>query len=192
MPVETGGSRPMTRFPMSGRADVVGGSRPMDADPELGSGVGPASMKGAQVDEAAWPLRSYLELGAFPTAVPCARLHARYVVLEWGFAALAEVVELIVSELVTNAVQATEALTSFRHNWRFEARLPPVQLRLCSDGNRVVIQVWDGNQQLPIRQDAGLEAEGGRGLLLVESLSVEWGSHRPAGYGGKVVWAVVA
>jgi hypothetical protein len=31
-----------------------------------------------------WLLRSYLELGALPGAVPCARLHARQLVLEWG------------------------------------------------------------------------------------------------------------
>jgi hypothetical protein len=38
----------------------------------------------------AWPLISYLELAALPTAVPCFRLHARAVTLEWGLAALAE------------------------------------------------------------------------------------------------------
>jgi hypothetical protein len=32
----------------------------------------------------AWPLRSGLELGALPSAVPCARLHARQVTWEWG------------------------------------------------------------------------------------------------------------
>jgi len=52
------------------------------------------------------PLRSYLELGALPTAVPCARLHARQLVWEWGLDGLAESSELLVSELVTNAVQA--------------------------------------------------------------------------------------
>jgi len=54
-----------------------------------------------------WPLRSYLELGALPTAVPCARLHARQLVWEWGLNGLAANTELLVSELVTNAVKAT-------------------------------------------------------------------------------------
>ena len=36
-----------------------------------------------------WPLRSYLELGALPTAVPCARLHARHLLWEWGLNELA-------------------------------------------------------------------------------------------------------
>jgi hypothetical protein len=53
------------------------------------------------------PLRSYLELGALPTAVPCARLHARQLVWEWGLNGLAANTELLVSELVTNAVKTT-------------------------------------------------------------------------------------
>jgi hypothetical protein len=48
--------------------------------------------------------------GAFPSAVPCARMHARQIVWEWGLAALAEPVELVVSELITNAVRACEGL----------------------------------------------------------------------------------
>ncbi len=45
---------------------------------------------------------SFLELGALPSAVPCARIHARQVVWEWGLGALTEAVELVVSELVTS------------------------------------------------------------------------------------------
>ena len=44
---------------------------------------------GAVVTPHLWPLRSYLELGALPTAVPCARLHARHLVWEWGLNGLA-------------------------------------------------------------------------------------------------------
>ena len=50
-----------------------------------------------------WPLTSNLELGALASAVPCARLHARLVLLEWGLAHIADDAELIVSELTTNA-----------------------------------------------------------------------------------------
>ena len=56
-----------------------------------------------------WQLMTYLELAALPTAVPCARMHAKAVALEWGLPALAEKVELIVSELVTNSVRAVES-----------------------------------------------------------------------------------
>jgi hypothetical protein len=45
-----------------------------------------------------WPLRSYLELGALPTAVPWARWHARQVACEWGLDGLTETIELLVSD----------------------------------------------------------------------------------------------
>jgi anti-sigma regulatory factor (Ser/Thr protein kinase) len=135
------------------------------------------------VQDADWPLQSDLELGAYPTAVPCARLHSRLVAGEWGLAGLAEVVELVVSELTTNAVQATSAagLTGTRS----------VRLWLGSDGRRIVVQVWDSSPHSPVRQDAGPDAESGRGLLLVDSLSADWGSDRSADGSGKVVWAVI-
>lgn len=129
------------------------------------------------------PPRSYLELGALAGAVPCARLHARQVLWEWRLEALADTVELLVSELVTNAIWASAHIG---------AEVAPVRLWLGSNGQRVVIRVWDGCPRMPIRRDPESEAEGGRGLLLVESLSAEWGSYRPEGSGGKVVWAVVA
>jgi hypothetical protein len=55
-------------------------------------------------------LRSQLELGALASAVPCARLHARQVLWEWGAGELAETAELLVSELVTNGVKAEQCL----------------------------------------------------------------------------------
>ena len=126
-----------------------------------------------------WPLRSRLELGAFPTAVPCARLHARQIAVEWGLLALAGTTELLVSELTTNAVRACAGLVS-----------PVVRLCLASDHHDIVVRVWDGNDQLPARQEAGPDSECGRGLLLVESLSADWGSYRKAS--GKVVWALIS
>jgi hypothetical protein len=49
--------------------------------------------------------------------------------------------------------------------------------------------VWDGSAEMPARQDAGPDSERGRGLLLVESLSEDWGSYRKAE--GKVVWVLI-
>ena len=126
-----------------------------------------------------WSLRSHLELGAFPTAVPCARLHARHVAVEWGLPALAGTTELVVSELTTNAVRASQGLVS-----------PVIRLWLASDHRCLLIRVWDGADQMPARQDTSPDSECGRGLLLVESLSTDWGSYRKAG--GKVVWAVIS
>ena len=119
---------------------------------------------------------SHLELGALDSAVPCARLHARQVVREWGRPDLADSTELLVSELMTNAIRASIDVMS-----------PAVTLWLFSDGRYVVIQVGDGSREMPLRQDAGADSESGWGLLLVESLSQDWGSFPRAN--GKVVWA---
>lgn len=139
-----------------------------------------------------WPLRTYLELGALPSAVPCARLHARQVLWEWGLCGLAETVELVVSELMTNAVRATEGLTGRGYRGEWNAGLPPVRLWLSSDRQRVLIQVWDGDHHMPVRSDTeDLDAECGRGLMLVECVSVDWGSFAPEGSSGKLVWSVI-
>jgi hypothetical protein len=59
----------------------------------------------------------------------------------------------------------------------------------CPHG--VQIEVWDGLDRMPQRgPDLALEAESGRGLVLVEALSTRWGAYPTAG-GGKVVWATV-
>ncbi len=67
----------------------------------------------------------------------------------------------------------------------------PVRLWLHGWQRRIAIQVWDANNQLPAPQPADPGAESGRGLLLVESLSDAWGSYRPQGSSGKVVWAAL-
>lgn len=115
---------------------------------------------------AGWPLRDFLELGPLPTAVPCARLHARLVIREWGLTALASNVEILVSELVTNAVHASRVL----------GQASPVRLWLLADAARVLVIVWDASPFLPVRAEVSPEAESGRGLLLVETLSDEWGT----------------
>jgi hypothetical protein len=125
--------------------------------------------------------QSNLELGAYPTAVPCARLHARNIMYEWGIRSIADTVELIVSELVTNAVNAATAYQT----------APYVRLKLLGGTDHVIVQVWDGNPQLPEQQPHDLEAESGRGLELVNLLSMRWGAE-PQPFGGKIVWAVVA
>ena len=131
-----------------------------------------------------WPLRSYLELGALPTAVPCARLHARHLVWEWGLNGLAESTELLVSELVTNAVKTTAG----------QEDQAAVCLRLSSDNARVLIEVWDADPQPPAPKDLGDDGtpdpqeEGGRGLFLVAALSTRWDWYLTQEPTGKVVW----
>ena len=176
---------------MNGRTSTVTAAmRPGSAPAEHGSGAGPAP--NADQIMKSWPLRSYLELGALISAVPCARLHAKHVLWEWEMDNFTDSVELIVSELMTNALAATVGLIRNHYNDPRIAGAPPVRLWLCSDKQRVLVQVWDGDDRFPESQEVDPLAEGGRGLLLVESLTEEWGVYVPEGSGGKVVWAYLA
>lgn len=127
-----------------------------------------------------WPVRDYLELGALPGAVPCARLHARHILWEWALTPLAEAVEHVVSELMTNSVAAARAMP----------RVEPVRLWLLSDTREVLVLVWDADPRPPAPAHAGEDAESGRGLFLVEAFSERWGSYPTPHLGGKVVWAL--
>lgn len=122
-----------------------------------------------------WPLRDAIEFGPLPGAVPCARLHTRLLLAEWGLTGLIEQAELVVSELITNAVAASQQLP-----W-----ISPVRLWLYADTTRVLIAVWDANPRLPARSGADELAESGRGLLLVESLSAGWDAYPTADWAGK-------
>src|SRR5216683_3484977 len=128
-----------------------------------------------------WPLQDFLELGALAGAVPCARLHTRQVLWEWGLGNLGESAELLVAELVTNAVKASSAM---KHAF-------PVRLWLASDSAQVLILVWDASLQPPVRMATSDEAENGRGLMLVEAISEQWGWYFREDSDGKFVWAIV-
>jgi len=128
-------------------------------------------------------LRSYLELGALPTAVPCARLHARHLLWEGGLNGVAADAELLVSELVTNAVKATA-----------DQQQAAIRLQLSSDGASILVEVWDADPEPPAPKDLtedgrpDLQEEGGRGLFLVAALSSRWDWYRTREPPGKVVW----
>ena len=135
---------------------------------------------------------THLELGALLTAVPCARLHVKHVLREWHLEQIADTAELIVSELVTNAVRASAGLTSSEYAGRWAPGLPPVRFWLASDGEHVVVQVWDASDKTPVLQHPDADAESGRGLELVEALATAGGSYTPDRSSGKIVWAVMA
>ena len=134
-----------------------------------------------------WPLASSLELGALPTAVSCARLHAKHLAWEWGLTGISETIELLVSELTTNSVQAMAG-----HDGQ-----PVIRLRLLSDYTRVRIEVWDADPRPPAPKDLGQngtpdpQEEGGRGLFLVVALSARWDWYLTREPAGKVVWCEV-
>jgi anti-sigma regulatory factor (Ser/Thr protein kinase) len=135
-----------------------------------------------------WPLRSYLELGVLPSAVPCARLHAKHLAWEWKLDGLAETIELLVSELTTNALQAVTGREQPTFIW----------LRLSSDQATVLIEVWDADPRPPTSKPPcgvgvpAVDQEGGRGLFLVATLSQNWNWYPVPQEGGKVVWCELA
>ena len=139
-----------------------------------------------------WPLRSYLELPAVPTSARSARQHARSVLREWRVAAPADTVELLVSEIITNAVRASADIARQQDESGQAAHVAWTRFWLISDGRNVLIQVWDDDHRHPVCQHAGHDAETGRGLLLIDSLSLRWGSYPLDAQGGKIVWAVCA
>ena len=134
-----------------------------------------------------WPLSTSLPLGALPGATPCARLHARAVLSEWGLGELAEAAELIVSELVTNAVRASTAPDG--HPRYDGAGMPVVVLRMASDRIKLMIEVWDVIPGSPAAARPGPDDESGRGLMLVAAQCDRWSWQTVPGWPGKVVWA---
>jgi len=144
----------------------------------------------AAAPRARWALQSVLIVAALPTATPCARLHARNIAHEWGLGALADTVELVVSELVTNAVHAS-ADRDGRPRYSEETGLACVHLRLSTDGRAALIEVWDENAMPPAPVEPSLADEGGRGLMLVDALTEHWGWSLPSSGRGKIVWALV-
>ncbi|MEU1511047.1 SpoIIE family protein phosphatase [Streptomyces sp. NPDC005811] len=111
------------------------------------------------------------DVPADPAAVADVRARATRQVEAWGLADLATTSELIVSELVTNAVRYAT---------------PPIRLRLLRD-TRLTCEVSDASSTAPRLRHARSLDEGGRGLFLVAQLAHRWGS-RYTGE-GKIIWA---
>jgi hypothetical protein len=113
-----------------------------------------------------WPLRSSLELGALSSAVPCACLHVKHVLWDWGLNSLAESAAIITSELVTNAVDATGQPGQ------------TVSVNLAGTGTgtgtRVLIEVRDADPQPP------------------GPMSTRWDWYPTQDPPGKVVWCELA
>ncbi|MBR8638793.1 SpoIIE family protein phosphatase [Streptomyces tuirus] len=116
-------------------------------------------------DVAAWTL------ALDPAQAGRARAVVREQLHDWGLAKLAAPAELLVSELVTNAV---------RHS-----RTRPVELRLVR-GDSLLCEVDDDDHELPTLLDTGPLDDAGRGLRVVSTLSRAWGTSRTKA--GKTVW----
>ncbi|MEN8654675.1 SpoIIE family protein phosphatase [Streptomyces sp. 21So2-11] len=111
------------------------------------------------------------QLARDPQEVGRARRLVRGQLAVWGVEEVADQVELLVSEVVTNAV---------RH-----ARHHPVELRLVRT-DALLCEVGDDSHTLPALMSAGPGDEAGRGLAVVSALAREWGTSRTGD--GKMVW----
>lgn len=173
----------------SGRTGTVQktASHPGSDHPGVGSASHAAGRTPSLRPQPAW---SHLELAALPTAPSCARLHTKQVLWEWGLTHLSDTSELVISELVTNAMQIT-------HQQRLQT---PIRLWLTSyrhdEHQYLLIEVWDGSTEPPKLNAAHANdipplEESGRGLFLVATLCERYGWYPDRSFEGKVVWGEV-
>ncbi|MEV6056585.1 SpoIIE family protein phosphatase [Streptomyces sp. NPDC052107] len=111
------------------------------------------------------------ELEPDPAAVSRARSSVSEQLTAWGLEELVFTAELVVSELVTNAIRYGR---------------PPIRLRLINDGT-LLCEVSDDSSTTPHLRRARVFDEGGRGLLLVAQVARRWGTRHARR--GKTVWA---
>jgi serine/threonine-protein kinase RsbW len=98
----------------------------------------------------------------------------------WGLGELADAAELLVSELLTNAVRHARTPRGRQIETRYE--------RLA---HGVRIEVHDANEELPVPRNPDEDAGSGRGLVLVEAITGgRWGVGERKGI-GQLVWAVI-
>ncbi|MFJ4715291.1 ATP-binding protein [Streptomyces sp. NPDC088785] len=118
-----------------------------------------------------------------PASVPTARRYVSNVLTEWGMPGdcdAADTVRLIVSELVTNAVQHT----------RGQSPTFTVELELERD-EHLRIGVTDSHPRYPRRLPAAVQQDNGRGMVIIRCLAAECGGRLsvcPTAEGGKTVW----
>lgn len=161
----------------------------------------PLSLASVASSHQADQLAATCELTARPESARVARDFTRMTLREWRMARLSDVAELVVSELVTNAL---------RHGLLSATWMPgehPIRLRLLRQDPYLMCMVTDPDTAGPVRIDAHSGAESGRGLQVVESCSVRWGwqplgaraldglgadgAGGGAGWVGKTVWALL-
>jgi signal transduction histidine kinase len=115
--------------------------------------------------DASWPLTRELTSARRARRLVTAQLG------DWSLEGLADTAELLVSELVTNALRHTRG---------------PLRLNLCVRGSRLRCEVEDTDPAGPVRRVVDADAEGGRGTELLDLLAEAWGSTRMPT--GKTMW----
>ncbi|MGP3977156.1 SpoIIE family protein phosphatase [Streptomyces sp. 8N114] len=106
-----------------------------------------------------------------PAAVAPVRAECAARLREWGMEEIGHTTELILSELITNAIRYGR---------------PPIQVRLLHDDDSLICEVADGSGTSPHLRRASTTDEGGRGLFLVAQFAQHWGTRYTPG--GKVIW----
>ncbi|MFI1335146.1 ATP-binding protein [Streptomyces sp. NPDC020845] len=108
-----------------------------------------------------------------PSSVPSARRLVLSQLAVWALAGSADDAELLVSEVVTNALRYTGGAVR-------------LTLCLCPADGTLRCEVEDADPTLPQSRQACEDDEGGRGLYMIDLLARSWGSHRTGT--GKTVW----
>jgi anti-sigma regulatory factor (Ser/Thr protein kinase) len=114
----------------------------------------------------------HLALTAELASVPRARRAATAALERWGLDSLCLDAELVVSELVTNAILHGHA---------------PIELAIRRRGGLVRVEVRDHSPAHPVSRRHRADAGTGRGLVLVASVATDWAVDGDSA--GKVVWA---
>jgi anti-sigma regulatory factor (Ser/Thr protein kinase) len=146
--------------------------------------------------QAAWPGEprpmnaGTLALVALPTSPFWARRYTRQFLdsCQGMSEDTAATAELLVSELVTNAVRFSgDPARALGYSERADAGLISLSLRHFRDG--LLIEVFDTDTHPPVLPGADNDADNGRGLMLVAALSKEWSYFFLPG--GKVVYCML-
>lgn len=139
----------------------------------------------------AWPLSSSLPpFGALLSAPRMARAHLRGILALWNLAHLTEQAEYVVSELVTNALNASTR--DGKPLYDDLGHLLTIGLTVRTGSGLLLIEVWDRADGVPAPRDADDSAVSGRGLAMVAHFSAArwgWTSRNPQGW--KSVHAVL-
>jgi anti-sigma regulatory factor (Ser/Thr protein kinase) len=127
-------------------------------------------------------------LNPVPEEARTARQFVRELFTCWGLGYLSDDAEMIIAELVGNAVR--HGLRTAPQAIPFGHEAPPLRLCLLRRIGEVMIAVTDPSNEAPAPKAASADGESGRGLQIVSALSHLWG-WSPIEGNGKAVWAVL-
>lgn len=120
---------------------------------------------------------THLQLPSAAASAARARAFVRACLQQWHHDELAEIAQLLTSELVTNAV--------------LHARTT-IELRVARTPDGVRVEVHDGNPEQPERSPRYPDTNTGRGIMLLDALAASWGVDTAATPNGKTVWFEVS